>query len=147
MTGTHSHEIVPFKAAHVRHLKWAESEYMALIGQQAVEIFEKNLGWSGFCNGYFVGAGGIVTPYRGLGEGWAIAGPMVKHHQRWFHETCKRGIVVYEQVLGLVRHQVMVRDEFEVSHKWVQKLGFTYEATLKKYGVKGEDMRVYVRFP
>ena len=144
---THSHQIIPFKAAHILGLDWSEADLLKLAGDASLYQYERNLGWSGFCNDRFVAAGGIVKIYKGLGEGWAIAGPLVQSHRLWFHSTFRRCIVAFEEALELHRHQIMVRGSFEVSQKWVQSLGFEYECTHKKYGIKGEDMQVYVRFP
>ena len=146
-TVTHSHQIIPFKASHIRELEWPEAELLKLAGDASLYQYEANLGFSGFCDGQFVAAGGIVKIYKGLGEGWAIAGPLMHSHRLWFHGTFKRCIVSFEETLELHRHQIMVRESFEASHKWVQSLGFVYECTHRKYGIKGEDMRVYVRFP
>ena len=144
---THSHLLTPFKVSHVQDLIWPEAELLKLAGDASLYQYAAHPSWSGFCNGQFVAAGGIVQIYKGLGEGWAIAGPLVTTHRLWFHSTFKRCIVAFEEAMELHRHQVMVRESFEASHKWVQTLGFQYECTHKKYGIKGEDMRVYVRFP
>lgn len=143
---SHDHNVVPFRAIHLAGIRWPEEEYVRLMGQQAVEIYERNPAWTGTCNGRFVAAAGIVVPYRGLGEAWAIAGPLVHSHRTFFHRTIKAGILGIAQALGIRRLQVTVRADFTVSHEWVQRLGFTFEARLAKYGVKGEDMNLYVRF-
>lgn len=142
------HELIPFKASHVEDIQWIEREHARLIGQQALSIYEKHPGWTGLCNGRFVAAGGIVVPYRGLGEGWVIAGPLVHQgHLTYFHRTIKRAMIGTAQALKIRRLQVLVRDSFTVSHSWVlDHLGFTRECVLAKYGVMGEDMVVYVRF-
>lgn len=142
------HELIPFKAGHVDGIEWIEREHARLIGAQALEIYESHPGWTGLCQGRFVGAGGIVVPYKGLGEGWAIAGPLVHQgHHTFFHRTIKRAMIGSAQALGVRRLQVMVRDSLTVSHAWVlDHLGFDRECVLKRYGVMGEDMVVYVRF-
>jgi hypothetical protein len=141
------HELVPFKAAHVAEIAWLERGHALLIGQQAISIYEQHPGWSGFCNGRFIAAGGIVVPYRGLGEGWVIAGPGVKGHYAFFHRTVKRAMIGTARALKVRRLQVLVRDSFTVSHGWVtDHLGFEKEGVMRRYGVMGEDMVVYVRF-
>ena len=141
------HELVPFKTSHVESIHWLEREHMLLIGYQALALYEQNPGWTGLCNGRFVGAGGIIRHYPGLGEGWAIAGPLVRAgHTTFFHRTIKKAMINLAPTLGVRRLQILVRAQFEVSHDWVQRLGFTREATLVRYGIKGEDMVMYVRF-
>lgn len=142
----HSHSLAPFKAEHLDGVRWTEDKDAKALGPQAFAAYEKHPGYSVFCNGLFVAAAGIVVPYRGLGEGWAIAGPLVYSHKVFFHRTVSRVMDDLARDLKLVRLQAMVREQFTTSHGWVQRLGFERECVLHKFGIKGENMVVYARF-
>lgn len=147
MATGHNHELVPFRAEHMTGVRWIEEEYARIYGlERAFALYEKHPGVSGFCNGKLVGCGGIVVPYAGLGEAWAIAGPGMLTHKKWFHATIKDEMHRLRKLLGLRRLQAMVRDDFEVSKIWLEHLGFYEEALLEKYGVDGSDLALYVMF-
>lgn len=144
---SHRHELVPFDALHLTNVRWTEEEHAKLLGQRAFVHYQKYPGYTAFCNGEFLAAAGVVIPYPGMGEAWAIASNMVRYHKTYFHRTVQR---VLDQIIAdfkLRRVQAMVRSDFDTSHAWVQRLGFEKEAVLHKYGIKGEDMTVYARFP
>src|SRR5262245_37720020 len=86
----HDHELRPFEAGHLGGIRWAEEEHAKLIGEKAFDLYQKHPGYSGFCDGRFVAAAGIIVPYPGLGEAWAIAGPLVWTHKTYFHRTIAR---------------------------------------------------------
>jgi len=143
----HNHELVPFKADHMAGVRWTEEKLAERLGDRAFVSYEKHPGYSLFCNGVFVGAGGIVVLYQGVGEAWAIAGrPLSRLHTLSFHRGITRIMDDLARDLKLRRLQAMVRASFEQSHEWVQRLGFEREATLRRYGINGEDMTMYARF-
>jgi hypothetical protein len=108
--------------------------------------YEKYPGYTAYCGGEFLAAAGVVIPYPGMGEGWVIAGPLVRSHARYFHQTVLKVLDQIASDFKIRRIQAMVRAEFAASHRWMTHLGFEKEAVLHKYGIKGEDMTVYVRF-
>lgn len=143
----HRHELVPFQAAHLVGVRWTEEEHAKLLGERAFVHYERYPGYTAFCGGEFLAAAGVVIPYPGMGEAWAIASNLVWSHKVYFHRTVAR---VLDQIIAdfkLRRVQAMVRANFDTSHGWVQRLGFEKEAVLHQYGIKGEDMVVYARFP
>lgn len=144
MATGHNHELIPFRAEHMAGVRWIEEEYARIYGlERAFSLYEKHPGVSGFCNGKLVGCGGIVVPYAGLGEAWAIAGPGMLTHKKWFHGTIKEEMHRLRRILGLRRLQAMVRKDFKTSQDWLWHLGFKYEATLLRYGVDGSDLMLY----
>ncbi len=148
MSAAHEHTIEVFRPEHLDGVRWIEERYAQLIGMNRVlELYTKHPGYSGFCNGRFVGAGGIVVPYPGFGEGWAVAGPLVASHHVFFHRTIRLAYLPTARMLRLRRLQAMVRSEFTASQRWLEHLGFRQEAVLRRYGVTGEDMVLYVLFP
>ena len=144
----HEHVVLPFESRHMNGVRWIEEEHAKLFGmERAFKEYAANPAYSGFCDGEFVGAAGIIVPWRGFGEAWAIAGPLVASHKVFFHRTIKNHLLPLAKQLGLRRLQAMVRSEYVASRRWVQELGFTWECVLHSYGIKGEDMVVYVMFP
>ena len=68
----------------------------------------------------------------------------------------KYNITFHKAVIGMInklmrkssfrRLQLLVDVDFSKGQKWAKRLGFEYEATLKKYSEKGIDQFLYVRF-
>lgn len=149
MSGSeHNHTVEPFREDHLDGVPWIEERYARIFGRErALREYARHPGFSGFCNGRFVGAAGIVSPYPGLGEAWAIAGPLVATHRAFFHRSIARMLRPLAQAMRVRRLQALVRQEFATSHRWMRALGFKPEAVLRRYGLDGGDMTVYVMFP
>lgn len=146
-TSQHSHVILPFEARHLNGIQWIEEEHAKLFGMaRALRQYARSPSFSAFCGGRFIAAAGIIVPWPGLGEAWAVAGPLVWTHKAFFHRTVKEYLFALAEQLKLRRLQAMVRAEYTGSHRWVQSLGFQRESTLCKYGIKGEDMTMYAMF-
>ena len=144
----HDHVVIPFESRHMNGVRWIEEEHAKLFGvERALRQYAAHPAYSGFCDGDFVAAAGIIVPWIGLGEAWAIAGPLVQTHKTFFHRTIKDYLFTMARQMKLRRLQAMVRAEYEHSHRWVQALGFVRECVLHRYGIKGEDMVMYVMFP
>lgn len=148
LSASHNHQITVFEAAHLDGVRWIEEEHARMLGiERALKTYEGHPSYTGWCDGRFLAAAGIVVPYAGLGEAWCIAGPLVQSHKLWFHRNVKAFLSATVKRLGLRRLQAMVRAEYVGNCLWLLKLGFQYEATMKRYGVNGEDMYLYALLP
>lgn len=131
------HTIKPFDVSHVQGVgAVALSEPLRLL-------YEGSPGFTGYCGDQFVAAAGIVIPYPGLGEGWAVVGPLAVKHRVWFHRTTLRFMVRFMKDLNLNRLQATVRADWPTGIRWAKHLGFQPETTLRKFGRNGEDMMMF----
>jgi len=143
---SHVHTLAPFVSTDLAGVRWTEEEHAKLLGEKAFMAYQKYPGYTARCNGVFLAAAGVVIPYAGMGEGWVIAGHLVRSHVRYFHTTVLQILDQIANEFKLHRVQAMVRADFAASHRWMTHLGFEKEAVLKRYGIKGEDMTMYTRF-
>lgn len=148
MATSHNHTIEVFRAEHLEGVRWIEEKHARLLGiDRALKTYERHPSYTGFCGGQFIAAAGIVVPYAGLGEAWAIAGPLAQTHKVWFHRNVKAFLASTVERLGLRRLQAMVRAEYVGNVAWLETLGFHLEARMERYGVNGEDMFLYALLP
>ena len=87
--------------------------------------------------------GGIIMIDETFGECWVFI-PFVN-----------RGTVVYRNILRKFeeliedhkfrRLQSLVVEGFENAEKLIDRLGFVYEGTMKKFGANGENMKLYAK--
>lgn len=150
MTATpHKHWMERFAVKHIERAQWPERKHMDAAGTVGMKLWAENPGYSAFCGEQFIGAAGIVIGYPGVGEGWAVVPQTTgadRQHAAYFHRHVARLIPLLAETHKIRRLQVLVRDEFSISKRWIRKLGFEYESTLVKAGVLGEDLCMYVRF-
>jgi hypothetical protein len=149
MTGTpHNHRLVQFKVDHLREQHWPERPLLDHSTNLGLKLYAEHPGWSLFCNERFIAAAGIIIPYRGFGEGWAMvtAAAHTPRHAIAFHRATKALMRNMAEMYGIVRLQALVRDNFPTAEKWIISLGFEHECTLERAGVNGENLCVYRRF-
>lgn len=94
-------------------------------------------------HGEVVIIGGIHVQWPGVAEGFLITTPLVEKYVKSFHKAMIRVIEVLRQRRKLRRLQTVVNVKHEVSHGWIQHLGFEPEGIMRKYGPDGSD---YVRY-
>lgn len=140
--------IVRFSSAHLAGIDWIERERTKEIGFiRAFAAYDANPGWSLFDGDDFVAGGGIVIPYRGLGEAWIISGPLAQSHSLAVCRAARRGLEEFALGFGLVRIQAMVLRHHEAGCRFLEHLGFTQECLVRKYGLHGADMYLFAMFP
>jgi len=139
----HLHEIRPFKADHLWGLKGVVN--FGRLMKEARTVYESHPGWSGFCDGKLIASIGIIVPYPGLGEAWAVITPLGHQHALWLHRHVKSGILSLSEALKLRRLQATVKANFPEGRRWAESLGFVAEAILEGWGPDGSDYVMYKR--
>jgi len=84
--------------------------------------------------------GGVHECWPGVGNAWCVATPDISKHGI---EATKAAKFAISQYAHLHRIQAFSAVFHEVSHKWLECLGFKRGAMLKKFGKRGEDFIIY----
>lgn len=145
-----NYTLEPFRAAHLWEMRFRDHEnddVFVSLYRTASNDYERHPAFTGRYRGQIVGAGGVMIPYPGVGEAWAIGTPLVYQHKMFFHRTVKRLLKMVVDQQNLRRIQVCVLSTYEQGQTWVEALGFSREAVLKKYSPNGADVVVYSVFP
>ena len=143
---THKHQVKAFKLSHLTGLPGAYGWLRPDIHQ----AYENSPSWSAFCDYRFIGALGIMIPYKGFGEAWCMVSlPAVQapRHTLWFYRTVKERILGTARDLGLHRLQATVDTTNPLHLRFVEALGFAPEATLRMAGPQRQDFQIWALYP
>lgn len=92
-----------------------------------------------------IGVVGISCLWPGVGEAWTLLSEDVRKYPILFHKLIFNGLRFYMKELKLHRLQASVVSDFCTGGKWLSKLGFTKEGTMRKLGVNGDDYDLWAR--
>ncbi|OSI16506.1 hypothetical protein BWD09_07000 [Neisseria dentiae] len=84
--------------------------------------------------------GGVFECWPNVGNAWCVATHDISKHGI---EATKAAKFAINEKQHLHRVQAFSADFHTVSHKWLECLGFSRGATLKKFGKRGEDFIVF----
>lgn len=84
---------------------------------------------------------GVTEYWRNRGEAWAVLDPDCKPHFIRVHGAIKR----FLDICPITRVEAAVDVSFGPGVRWVNALGFQYEATLRKFLPDGQDVFFYSR--
>jgi hypothetical protein len=90
---------------------------------------------------------GVLIPWPGLGEAWAVLSDLGRQHPLFVHRRVARVLRSIIRECHLNRIQCGVDISFSVGREWVERLGFRPESVMPQYGPKGETFVRYVIFP
>lgn len=103
----------------------------------------QGLAWCGWLDGQPVAAFGVSRLYAGLGGGWAYLTPrgvrIVPAITRFMMRHVKRHLIAE----GFRRIEVRTAIDHDVSHAWLERLGFAREGIAVDYGCDGLDFVTY----
>lgn len=88
--------------------------------------------------------GGNVL-WNGVVHVWAVTTDHVPRFKKAVHAQVKNLLEAATISHEVHRFEATVRDDYEVGKKWIERLGFVEEATLKKYGPDKTDYILYAR--
>lgn len=112
-----------------------------------------NFGWhyrnggpaySGWLDGHLVGCAGLVIPWQGRAEGWAVFTPFGRQHAGLVHRAVYRGLQRLIKEHGLRRIQGDTFATYLTGCRWLERLGFERESLMPLYGPNGETFARYV---
>lgn len=107
--------------------------------------FDTNgLARSGFYQNALIVTAGVFTPWQGYGVAWALLAPNAKRHAFFIHKVVKQGLAEFTYRLKLRRLEANVDAALPQAVRWVEKLGFTEESIMPKYGPQGQTFRKFV---
>lgn len=84
---------------------------------------------------------GLVPLWNGVGECWMLGSPDLSNHKLSLIKILRK-FTDHLLTSGLHRVQIYVNDT-TAGHKWAKILGFTYEGTLRKHSIEGNDNSIY----
>ena len=86
---------------------------------------------------------GVAKIVSGVSEIWAITGELVAKYPKDFHKICKEIIANAIDKGNLHRLQCTAEVDYDRTIKWLERLGFEREGTLRNYTTDGRDMYIY----
>lgn len=91
-------------------------------------------------DGELVACGGVLPLWKGVGEVWLVASPLVERHKTAVGLAVVRKLK--EMKKKYERLQTVIDREFVLSREWAVWMGFRSEGVMKKY-IDGRD---YIRY-
>ena len=86
---------------------------------------------------------GVTKIVSGVAEIWAITGKLVEKYPKDFHKLCIKIIKEAFKKDNLRRLQCTAETDYDRTIKWLERLGFEREGTLRNYTCDGKDMYIY----
>lgn len=101
-------------------------------------------GWTGrLPDGRILGAAGMTQIVPWVADFWLIPSKWVPDYPLAFHRTV---LGKFKELLAqstAVRIQGVVDPKYPERVRWIERLGFTREGTMRTFGPNGEDMDLY----
>ena len=95
-------------------------------------------------HGVIIGCGGVKMLWKGVGEGWVVPSVHVKDNKRDCIILCVDTIKkIFEDDPSLNRIQATVVQGFDAGDILAAYAGFSFEGVLRKYGLNGEDFKMF----
>jgi RimJ/RimL family protein N-acetyltransferase len=136
-------DVRPFRPEDYVAAVAARGEPEARALQQGRVYVKYGAAFSGFLDGAIVGCAGLMLPWPGLGEAWAILTPLGRAHGGVVHRAVLRGLRGLIRTHGIRRLQADVIADFAPGCAWMTHLGFHREGLMPAYGPGGET---FVRY-
>lgn len=125
-----------------REIKAVIEESDTAIGYMLFAL-SPGLAWCGFLDDQPVAAFGVSRLYAGLGGGWAYMSPrgvrLVPAITRFALRQVKRQLIAE----GFRRIEVRTAIDHDISHRWLERMGFAKEGIAVDYGTDGLDFVTY----
>ena len=146
-------KLKPFEIAHLADMELREPDRRALEGVGDIEAYiaqwmKVGIGFTAFVNSRPICAGGVVMLRQGVGEVWALTTPLVETYPLAAARFAMGPtLAMICKALELHRVQVSVQRCHRASRRLVERLGFTCEGPMHRYGSNGEDYVLYAAWP
>ena len=132
--------IIPYQLAHFEELvvrpheegikdavRLSDTEWAHAIGKEAIEAY------TGYLDGKAFAIGGLNILWQGVGEVWVIGTPQIPSQRFSYIKIVKFYLKYFREKYKLKRVQAQVIKDYEMLHRFVKRMGFTYEGTLHNY--------------
>ena len=87
---------------------------------------------------------GVAKISHGVGDGWFRASPLLRKHLRDVQKAVPRVIAIATVANEFHRVHTLVKTGYTAGRKFVEFLGFEYEATLEKIGPEAGDYDIFI---
>ena len=134
--------VVPFKVEHLKQMDIKELE-KRFIDPEAYKVMEGEHSCTLLVDGVPVICAGIVLITTGVGEVWTITDKIADRYPILLHKTVLQLLKKLDD-LGFHRLQ-SICSMWGNTFKWLEKLGFEYEGTMRQFGPNKEDYCLYGR--
>ena len=135
--------IVPLEVEHYREALGDTCPWLD-VAQAAREHMTRGPAFSGFLGDDLAACAGVMIPWAGMGEAWAILTPLGRQHPMAVHRAIIRFLRSIIEHESLTRVQADAVAEFHVARRWLLRLGFRKESFMRRYGPDGRDFVRYV---
>lgn len=134
-------EFEPFHAEliHVRYEQLGEMPQF----RKSMEQLNNTYAWTGVVDGQVIGCAGMVPLLPGVGEIWALFSDALPQHKVSMFKELKRHLE-HLHAQGYPRLQTVVQHGFETGKRFVERLGFEFEGSMRKY-INGETYDRYAK--
>jgi len=95
--------------------------------------------FTGVVRGEIAGCAGLIPLWPGVAEAWMVSTALFTRYPKTIHRGIAAGLATLAETMGLHRIQAAVHQEHRVSLRWLRRLGFRLEGTLRRYGPDGAD--------
>ncbi len=107
------------------------------------EMLNRGYGFTIYHEEDIIACVAVTKICTGVSEIWAITGKLVDKYPKDFHKICKRIIEYAFKIDDLHRLQCTAEVGYDRTIKWLEKLGFEREGTLRNYTSDSKDMYIY----
>lgn len=137
----------PFVARDMQffQLQPDQAKHHPTLDTEEAKALEDEISFSVLCDGVLCAIFGLIIPWDGRGQGWAYVS--YKMPRKAWPEITQRlltSIAALMNGMKLHRLEITVAADHAAGQRWAERLGFTQEAKLNKYGTDGSDFFLYV---
>ena len=96
-------------------------------------------------DGRVVGLFGIWPMWPGAGRAWTLLSHEVLRYPKTLHRVVKNELADFIAKHEMRRVEAIIVAGHLTGERWIRRLGFLHEGTLRKYNLQGEDCEMYAR--
>jgi RimJ/RimL family protein N-acetyltransferase len=137
--------LIPYEPWHLMAMFDKNNELLTVDDVQFIAVVYKNRGtaYTAMEGNKILGCAGIVRLWGNVGETWSYLSDDFRAKPFALHKICKQMLRQVKEVSGYHRVQTTVRKDDKKAIKWAEKLGMTYESTLKQFGPDKADYDMF----
>lgn len=135
--------VEPYQPEHLRLLKlqpiqrWCQS----MLDDELLNELKSCEGYTGFIGDVPVICAGTIELWHGRHLAWSFLGEQAGKHMFQITRVVSR----YLEMKQFRRVEAYVDSDFPQGHRWIKRLGFTYEGTMEAFLPDGRNQALYAR--